>query len=198
MLKVSKGNSKLGAIYNINMPAVVTCAPGVPCKGCCYARKGNYGFSNVKACYMQNYETYLKSPELAENDILLQLPHIDSKYTTLYTRWHSSGDIVDMRYLHMMVSIAKKRPFMKFLAFTKKYDIVNQYIAANGFFPVNLTIVFSHWTTFPMDNPYNMPVAVVKEYSDINLQGFECTGKCETCYHCWSMSAYGKVVFKKH
>lgn len=201
MFKVSKGNSKLGIIYNMNVPVGITCAPDAPCqKEGCYAKKGNYTFSNVKQCYSENLQSYYNNPEQAEQDILLQLPHVESEYFTLYARWHSSGDIVDMRYLHMMISIAEKRPYMKFLAFTKKYDLVNEYLQQYGDLPENLNIIYSHWRGYPMNNEYSKrPVAVVKELKDEGyIPNFECNGHCDLCFRCWNMQPGEVVQFKKH
>lgn len=201
MFKVSKGNSKLGRIYNINLPAIVTCAPDAPCKKVCYANKGNYCFKSVKSCYAENLQTFLDNPLQAENDILMQLPHVESDLFTLYTRIHSSGDFVNMEYLHMIISICNKRPYMKFLAFTKKYDLINEYLINYGELPENLTIVYSHWQGYNMDNKwFNMPIAMVKEYSDVDIQddAIACTGHCETCYKCWYMTSGQQVVFNKH
>ena len=43
-------------------------------------------------------------------------------------RFHVGGDIIDNIYFDYMVAIARDFPETKFLAFTKKYEIVNAYI----------------------------------------------------------------------
>ena len=64
-VKVSNTNSKLGGqIYSINLPAVVTCRPDAPCFKSCYARKGNWTFSNVKSSLESNLEAYKSNPDL--------------------------------------------------------------------------------------------------------------------------------------
>lgn len=200
MFKVSKGNTKLGAIYNINLPAGVTCATDAPCqKDGCYAKKGNYAFSNVKNCYNENLRTFQESPLQAENDILLQLPHVDSEYFKTYCRVHSSGDFVNMAYLEMICRIASKRPYMQFLAFTKKYDLINSFLHNGNSIPANLTIVFSYWKNYKMNNPYYFPVAAIDQHLDsIPDNGFHCGGKCDLCYKCWYMAPGETVIFKKH
>lgn len=196
MYKLSRGNSKLGNILNANVPAGVTCAPGAPCKGQgCYALKGTYLYKNVQARYQENLKSFLDKPLTTRSEILDQIP----ENKELYFRWHSSGDIVNERYFIMMVNIAERRPRVKFLAFTKKYDLVNKYIERWGPLPDNLTIVFSHWRGFPMNNPHNLPVTAVVELSDINTDQFTpCVGSCKECKKCWSLKAGEGVKFNKH
>ena len=72
-VKVSNTNSKLGGqIYSINLPAVVTCRPDAPCFKGCYARKGNWTFSNVKSSLESNLEAYKSNPDLFFESIAAQ------------------------------------------------------------------------------------------------------------------------------
>ena len=196
MFKISKGNTKLGKLFNVNLPAITTCEPNVPCASHCYACKGTYYFTNVKKRYQENLETFANSPDLAKNDILSQLPITGNHYCRL----HSSGDFVNMDYLDMIVEIVERRPNIQFLAFTKKYSMINKYLEINNSFPDNLKIVFSYWENYPMPNIHFLPIAVVAEFSSpLQLQeGFPCTGKCTECYHCWDMQGNDMVVFHKH
>ena len=199
MFKVSKGNSKIGKICNINMPALITCRPGVPCSKNCYACKGFYNMPSVKACYKENLRMVLEEIGQAEIDISNQLP----KTGNHYCRLHSSGDFVNMEYLEMLIRIAKKFHWIKFKAFTKKYELVNEYFNKMGILskPRNFTIIFSGWEGLTMVNPYNFPTAWVKEFSresDIKKEAFTCTGHCDTCYHCWNMVEDDQVLFHKH
>lgn len=195
MYKLSKGNSKIGNILNANVPAGVTCAEGAPCKGQgCYALKGTYLFKNVQARYQENLKSYLNDPVQTMGDILDQIP----EGKELYFRWHSSGDIVDRQYLVMMIFIARSRPMVKFLAFTKKYDLVNEALKAYDK-PDNLTIVFSHWAGFPMHNPKGLPVTAVVELSDITTDHMTiCPGDCRDCKACWNLKKLQGVAFHKH
>lgn len=199
--KVSKGNIKLGGITNINtLPCYKTCG-NVPCAKYCYAKHGNYLYEKVKKRLTENMNAYFENPKECEKQILSQLP--------LYgvVRWHSSGEIINMDYLKMMVRIARKLPNTKFLAFTKKYDIINEYITTckknhKKAFPDNLTIVFSQWwEDYGLVNPYNLPMSYVYNKAINNkvpTPTFECSGHCENCLKCWNMKKGEKVVFKKH
>lgn len=192
MVKISQGNTKLGSIPNFSLPAGITCNPNAPCaKKGCYALKGTFKFSTVQNRYRENYYSYITNPKQAENDLLRQLPGYG------YFRLHVSGDFIDEKYLEMWISIANKLPGLKILAFTKKYDLINQRIASYGKLPVNLKIVLSEWMGLKMENWYNLPVATVQFKGELK-PGFECPGDCSTCKYCWNMVGQQSVVFKLH
>ena len=121
-----------------------------------------------------------------------------------YFRYHSSGDIVDEKYFEGMVRVAKKCKSVKFLCFTKKFEIVNNYLASGEKIPSNLHIVFSAWDKeFKVDNPYNLPMTYVdfKDTSknpEIPELAIPCIGKCYECQACWSLQKGQSVVFHQH
>lgn len=199
MFKVSKGNSKLGKIYNWNLPAVVTCRKNAPCIKDCYACKGFYRMASVKKCYEENLRSFLEDPEQTEKDILSQLPDNG------YCRIHSSGDFYNMEYLEMCVRIAEQKPNVNFLAFTKKYELVNDYMEKYMYIPQNFTIVFSLWEGLDCsDNNWEFPYSLVSsETKDRVLQLFPkyaCTGSCVNCKKCWELRRNKAefVIFAKH
>lgn len=197
MFKVNNGNSKLGKnIMVINLPAISTCRPDAPCKKLCYANKGTFRFPAVKKCYGENLETFLNNPMQAELDILSQMPYIG------FCRIHASGDFVNREYFDMIIRIANKLPNVKFMAYTKKYEMINDYIAEGGIIPSNLIVIFSLWDGFKCDNPYNMPTAIVRlkkgNIDAINDNAIECTGECSKCYKCWMLESNEQVVFNEH
>ena len=59
-------------------------------------------------------------------------------------RWHVAGDILNVDYLHQMCRIAAHNPRTRFLAFTKAFDIVNEY-ENRSTLPRNLAVIFSGW-----------------------------------------------------
>lgn len=196
MFKVNKGNSKLGSnIMVINLPAVVTCRPDAPCKKVCYANKGTFLFPNVKNCYANNLESFLSSPETAEMDILQQLPFMG------FVRLHASGDFINYNYLDMIIRICKQLPNVKFMAYTKKYELFNDWLNEGRTIPNNLTIIFSLWDGFQCDNPYKFPTSQVilkKGNTDVILDGIECSGNCSKCYACWDLIEGENVLFNQH
>ncbi len=196
MFKISKGNSKLGSVPNINVPAITTCRHDAPCKKECYACKGTFNYKNVKNRYAENLAVFLESPEKAELDLLSQLPYMG------FIRLHTSGDFVNMDYLKMIVRICDKLPNVKFMAFTKKYELINEYIELYGELPENLKIIFSLWDGFACDNPHNFPTSAVQlklgNIDPLPANSFDCPGRCDQCFKCWMLEKGENVLFQQH
>lgn len=180
----------------------MTCRKNAPCSKECYARNGNYRFPSVLESHTKNLNAYLESPKNYFNTIskyLKRRSHIE------YFRYHSSGDIVDEKYLKGMVSVAKEFPNIKFLAFTKKFELVNGYLKKGYRIPKNLKILFSNWDkNFIVDNPYNLPMTYV-DFKDKSKNptlptknAKVCPGSCETCKMCWNLKKKHAVIFNQH
>lgn len=201
IVKISTSVTKLGTqIPSINLPPIVTCRANAPCAKGCYALRGHFRYDVVKNRLAENLSAYKENPKLFFDMITEQ--------TRLFkfVRWHSSGDIVDYNYLTGMCRVARKNKDVKYLCFTKKYELVNQYVSDNHLIPKNLRIVFSCWKDFVPDNPYNFPTTWVyfpkKEEGDFNGlipdDAIPCTGKCYACQACWQLTKGQSVVFRKH
>lgn len=196
---ISTKISKLGTgIPALNLPAGITCRTDAPCKKKCYACKGHFIFKNVKESCMRNFRIWQNDPIRFEKEV------IGIAQFMQYFRWHSSGDIVNAKYLQMMVRVAKECTATKFLAFTKQYEIVNAYLNAGNLLPENLSIVYSAWGDFIPENPHNLPMAYVrfkKGECMIPEYAMECTGYCGECVSgksCWNMNKGEAVVFNEH
>ena len=197
-VKVSFTNSKLGGqIGSINLPAGITCRKDAPCSGKgCYAQKGNWRFPNVQESLKNNLKVYTENPKLFFESIAIQ--------TTLlkYFRWHSSGDIVDYAYFEGMCRVARKNKETHYLCFTKKYEIINEFLAKGKRIPKNLSVVLSAWSNWIPENPYNLPMTYVygKDFDNdlIPKDSIPCGGKCEICQACWTLKKGQNVYFKKH
>lgn len=198
-VKISTSVSKLGvSIPTINLPPIVTCRKNAPCAKGCYALKGRFVFPAVKNRLAENLKAYQENPNAFFKAIEL------AAFNANLFRYHSSGDIVDYNYLAGMCKVARKVRTCKFLCFTKKYELVNQYVADKHIIPSNLTIVFSCWKDFVPDNPHNFPTTWVyfpkgDETNDlIPKNAIPCTGKCYECHTCWNLKKKQSVVFRKH
>lgn len=197
---ISTSISKLGAnIPSINLPPVLTCNPNAPCFKGCYARKGHFCFDSVKQRYLDNLYFYKENPKQYFEDV------VNATRLSLYARWHSSGDIVDEKYLEGMCKVARKNKNTQYLAFTKQFPIVNKYVADGHRIPKNLHIVYSCWKNWIPDNPYNFPTTWVYFPNDkddtnklIPKKAKPCDGKCDMCQKCWNLKKGESVVFKKH
>lgn len=199
---ISKTNSKLsGQIPSVNLPAVYTCRSNAPCKHLCYATRGNFTFPNVQKSHKDNLAYFIAHPNDFFNDIIKELNGLVSYR---YFRWHSSGDIVNKDYLLGMIRVAKKCKSVKFLCFTKKFELINDYLSEGNTIPSNLHIVFSAWDKdFKVENPYNLPMTFVdfknpKNNPNIPELAIPCVGKCYECQACWSLKKGQSVVFHQH
>lgn len=203
MVKISKTNSKLGAqIPSVSLLPQLSCRPDAPCAKGCYGKKGNFLYPNVQLPQKENYEAFINDSEAYFNDIIKELN--DPLITYKFFRWHTVGDIVNDEYFQGMIKVANKCKQVKFLCFTKKFDIVNNFVANGGKIPSNLRIVFSAWhKAFKVDNPYNFPVAYVffkkaELNPDIPDLAIPCKGHCPDCLACWSLNKGQSVYFNQH
>ena len=201
---ISTTVSKLGAsIPTVNLPPIITCRANALCAKCaeegggCYALRGHFIYPNVKKSLQNNLDAYKENPKLYFSMIA------DGFKMFQFARLHSSGDIVDMEYLKGMCWVARKCPNTKILCFTKKFELVNQFLDEGHKIPKNLVIVFSSWDDFVPENPYNLPMTYVKfrdekRNTHIPKDAITCTGSCPKCLGCFNLKKGGSVVFKKH
>lgn len=204
--KATNGNHKLGkAIFNINLPPVVTCNPKAPCFKECYGRKGHFLFTTVQNSMMRNLFAFCQDSKQFFEDIVYQTK------LSLYVRWFGNGDMPNEDFLAGMCRVARKNPNVRYLAFTKQYHIVNNYVAAGHKIPRNLRIVFSCWKDWIPENPYNFPTTWVRfpesgrekqqnivYNNNIPTKAFKCPSNCAECQQCWHLKKGGCVEFHKH
>lgn len=202
-MHISITNSKLGdKIPSLNLPPLKTCRANAPCKKGCYALKGNWLFANVKESLNNNLKEFIDDGEKFFNDIINYLNNNDIIYR--FFRWFSAGDIVNNTFFKGMIKVAESCPQTKFLCFTKKFELVNNYLNNGGKLPNNLKIVFSAWdNTFKVDNPHNLPMTYVyfkdkSRNADIPEFSIPCTGSCKECKACWSLEKGQSVYFNQH
>jgi hypothetical protein len=196
-ISISKGNSKLGAIPSVSLPACVTCNPDAPCFSKCYARRIEYRYKQSRAAYAHNLTVLQTAPA----HYWLQVKA--AAITTRFFRYHVSGDIPNGHYLKMMIQTANELPHTNFLAFTKQYHIVNDYLNDGNAIPANLKIIFSNWGAWKCENPHGLPVC------EIVLKGSEpapdwkiCGGNCTACacagIGCWELKSGETIAIYEH
>lgn len=206
-IHMSTKNSKTGCgVIDLAFP-VVTCREDAPCKksGKCYCMKGTQQMTTVLGAYYRNLRLYTNDPEDFWHQVWFKLAHCGLPKM----RYFDAGDLPDYAFIDGMVETAKKFPEMKFMAFTKKYFLVNQWIDNNGELPANLNIIFSAWDkNWEILNPHHMPVAYV-EFKESGLtpelpeKYNTCPNQkdklvtCSACGKCWRKDL-GTVVFKQH
>jgi len=204
-IKISYGNRKTGALVpSVSLIPVADCGNCKICAtGCydvrnvCFHKTVQWARANNSAIYQNASDKYWLEIEKAV------------KYLRFF-RYHIGGDIKDFSYFLNMVGIAKRTPTCEFLAFTKMYDIVNEFIGYAGgldAMPNNLHIIFSDWRGAEFDNPYNLPVS--SPLWPDGTRGSHCTdsvhmceGDCSACamVHggCWSAGPGDTILFEAH
>lgn len=198
-VSISKGNSKLGAIQSISLPAGLTCRNDCECSKKCYAKRIERRRPAVCAAYKKNFELLRSDPGTFWREVEAAI------MMSRFFRYHVSGDIVDDEYFRKMVEIATRNKHCKILCFTKKYDIVNNFMVSYGELPDNLHIIFSVWRNLKINNPFHLPEAHVR-YRDGTTtapeDAAECGGNCTECAMidggCWNLKCGEAVVFNEH
>ena len=196
MVSISKGNSKMGYIPSVSLPPVVTCASSCTCAKKCYAAKLCRLYPTVRKAYARNLDILKNNMD----DYFTQVKA--AAMVNKYFRFHVSGDIYDMNYLDRMVKLANELPGTTFLAFTKQYNFINNYLQYAAI-PDNLKIIFSEWPGMDMDNPYNLPVAHVIFKNQVPADDWKiCGGNCTECacrgVGCWELKKGEHIAFYEH
>ena len=201
-ISMANRNSKTGvACLNLAFPTCV-CRADAPCKHICYAEKGRQSMANVQAAYYKNLRLYMENPEEFFEQVYYKV-----KFSGLpKVRLFDSGDFPDYEFLERLVDLCNKTKDVKYMAFTKKYELVNEYIDKNGKLPKNLNIMFSAWDVlWEVPNPHGLGIAYV-DFDDkrmnpkIPKEAFVCPGRattCSACGVCWSQKIKF-VVFRQH
>ena len=198
-VKISSGNSKMGAIPSVSLPAGVTCRQDCECSKKCYAKRLERMRPSVHQAYQHNYDLLTHDSDTYWREVEASI------MMSRFFRYHVSGDIPDNVYFAHMIEIAERNPHCEMLCFTKKYNLVNDHLDFGGTIPKNLHIIFSGWRGMKMVNPYNLPEAHVR-YRDGTTTAREnakpCSGNCTECAitdgGCWTAKHGEQVVFNEH
>ena len=205
-VSISCVNSKTGPLCNDLALPTCTCREDAPCKATgCYCMKGRQTMSKVVAAYTRNLRLYNADQEDFWEQVRFKVKH---RPFPLF-RFFDCGDIADYDFFLGMIDLAKEFPDIKFMSFTKKYEIVNKWIDENGDLPENLNVVFSVWHIgWKVINPHNLPVAYV-DFKDKTLnpefpEGItscpnekDKTITCSICRKCWDKRIKA-VKFTQH
>lgn len=197
IVSISKGNTKMGAIPSVSLPPCTTCNPVAPCFKKCYAVKIQRLYKTVKTAYENNLDILTSNP----TDYWQQVKRATA--TARFFRFHVSGDIPNIEYLYNMVQLATEQPHTNFLAFTKQYGIVNDYLNHGGAIPGNLQIIFSNWGEWKCDNPHKLPTCEVILKGKTPKEDWKiCGGNCTDCacrgIGCWELKKGETIAIYEH
>lgn len=196
-IKLSYGNRKTGSL----VPSI-SLAPILDCRNCAACAKGCYAIRNIM-CYGASREMVANNSAIAHGDLPRYFSELNAAVKFVrFLRIHVSGDIISPAYLTGMVDVAIKNPHCQFLAFTKCYDFVNDYLDdhAEGF-PENLHIIFSEWRGVDVPNPHNLPTSR-PVWKGEKVEGIMCPGSCSECAAfnrgCWTLKKGERILFEAH
>lgn len=192
-VSLNNGNRKTGkACLTLSLPPLISCRNDCPCASVCYARKGRMVYAQVQGSYLRNYRIWQEDPVKFEKQFDAALT-----YNALpLLRVCDSGDLIDKEFFEMLVRVIGNHPEIKAMAFTKKYEIVNETLEHTEL-PENFCVRFSMWDkNWAVPNPHDLPVAYV-DFKDSSLNpeipqnAFVCRGgkdgiTCSNCRMCFN------------
>lgn len=203
LVTISGGNTKMGKVASVSLLPVLTCPARCngTCGDKCYALKLAILRPSVLRSYARNTAVARLAPSAFWSAINKAMAKAE------YFRFHVSGDIPGADYLHRVIGACKSAPHCQVLMFTKRFEIVNEYLYNGGVLPGNLHLLFSGWTNlFPTEygyNPYHLPeTTVYAKDEDIRPEWTPCGGNCLDCaIHdggCWAAKPGDTIAFKIH
>jgi len=195
-LRISRGNRKLGKLPSISLPPIVTCARGIPCAADCYALnmlRGPYG-KRIREAWQANLE-YLRADRAG---FFAELERYFARSAPPFFRYHIGGDFVDRDHLQRALKLARVFPAIRFLAFSKRFEIFPHPRAV----PSSFALVASAWSGGAA-LPAGYRVAWMRDPDNpdprIPARALECFGGCDHCGLCWNLRKLrADVVFNKH
>ena len=204
---ISPGNSKMGAIPSVSLPAGTTCRRNCPCFKKCYARRLERFRKAVHESYEENYALLQSDPDTYWREVEAAV------MMNRFFRFHVAGDVPDTDYLKHIIEIASRNIHCEILCFTKQYEIVNGLMEEywehtkpiRPILPPNLHLIFSAWKGLEMQNPWGFPEAhvIFRDGSTTAREGAkECGGNCTTCAKtkggCWSLGYGEQLTIHEH
>ena len=196
MVSISKNNKKMGSIPSISFPPIITCGNCQECAKKCYALKMAKFRPSIGTAWENNLKEWKNNPQAVKFAIL------NASITSGYFRYFVGGDIINTEFLKMMVEVAETVKTCQFLAFTKKYELVNDFIKNGGKIPDNLHLIFSEWDK-AIRNPYNLAKSKVIFKGEAEPQNDKiCGGNCIDCIckgvACWTLKSGETIHFYEH
>lgn len=138
------------------------------CAKWCYAKKGTYGWSNVK-------QAFDRRSELVRTDQFVPavLNELDKKRKIDYLRVHDSGDYFDLPYIMKWFEIMRQRPDIQFYSYTKAVKLMKR-LKKLGRLPNNFTVIYSFGGKFDhlIDTSKDRHALVFETDSAIDKAGY--------------------------
>lgn len=119
---------------------VNTCPSAGACADLCYARRGSYRFSNVRAAHHRNLLRVLDDLEAWESELTEELRA--KKYRGGTVRIHDAGDFFSDEYLEAWLRVIEAYPDVTFYAYTKEVERFRRLVEPRNL--SNFKYVFSY------------------------------------------------------
>jgi hypothetical protein len=196
------GNDKLGPrIQTASLLPVVTCDPNAPCSKAPAGRKRPPCYACKFTMRRSVADSWNHNTKIAKRDPWGFWASVAADWEWVqprFFRFGVAGDCPSPEFIAALIAFAARFPTTRILVFTKRYSWWN----AQPKLPRNLSVVYSAWPGFPMDNPHKRPVAWMfwDKHPDDRIPNTArpCLGACESCMACWGLGRGKSVVFDKH
>ena len=132
-------------IFNVSMPAGITCPMAGACAKVCYAKYGRMAMPRQMAGYRENLDMYNAGtffPQL-EQELTRQERLAAKMGQTIMVRVHDTGDFFSREYLEDWLTFMRAHPTVWFYAYTKSVSFVKD-AEISELIPENFTYVFSY------------------------------------------------------
>jgi len=199
LVSVSMSNSKMGKVASVSMLPIITCP--ACCAGSCGSKCYALKLANLRPTVRS---AYARNTAIAKYAIKAYFKAVDETMKAVrFFRFHVSGDILNKEYFSEMIKASENNPHCEILVFTKKYNLVNEYLNQGNKLPDNMHILFSGWFNLDPVNPYGLPeTRVYTGESDFNDNWTPCGGNCLNCAvtgsGCWTAKQGETIAFKLH
>ena len=132
-------------IFNVSMPAGITCPMSGDCRWICYAKYGRMILPDQIASYRENLTMYEQGVffDQLEAELTRQERLAAKMGQTVLIRIHDTGDFFSREYLEDWLTFMRAHPHVWFYAYTKSVSFVKD-AAISGLIPENFTYVFSY------------------------------------------------------
>ena len=198
-ITISDSNNKMGKVASVSTLPFLTCP--ARCKGTCGADCYAAKIANMRTSVLKSYARNT-AMAIHRSDIFWAEVNV-AMMGVRFFRFHVSGDIMNAEYFDKMIEVTRNNPHCEVLVFTKRYEIVNAWIAKNGNLPKNLHLLFSGWQNLKTVNPYGLPETnVYGKGEDPKSEWKLCGGNCFECgcrgLGCWQAKNGDVIAFQKH
>ena len=179
------------------------------CSGCCDGCEGAcYAVRDGKLHHNACIPAWGKNTLIARHnieDMFEQLKNGLIKNKAKVLRWHSAGEIENYTYLLHMVKLAVDMPQTQFYCYTKRFDLITQYLNEFKKLPKNLVVNISVWhdndkgydfgnlNKFVYDDGTDPKVKKMRHCPAVDKNGHSTGIKCSQCGWCFKGN-YGRIT----